>query len=250
MDCHIQLEERVSNQPTGYHRSGNVLLDRILGATLYSFAEGENEAGADRAVQDIADGLSAKGKTPYIIHLGPGHAPLGALGYVVAAREILEQINDSDLDIHEIVVATGSGATHAGLLFGLRAMGCHIPVKGICVRRSKEQQTPRIITRCQEISQLLDMDNPVKDSDIEINDDVLAPGYGTLNDAVLAAIKAAAHNEGIILDPVYTGRAMAGFLSRARQATADQNLMFIHTGGQPAIFGYEDALEPVLSDPL
>ncbi len=250
MDCHIQLEERVANPSSQYRRSGNVLLDRILGATLHSFPEGENEAGADRALEDIAGGLRAKGRTPYIIHLGPGHPPLGALGYVVAAREIFGQINETDLNIHEIVVASGSGATHAGLLFGLRALGCDIPVKGICVRRAKDQQTPRIINRCQEVADMLDMDNPVRNEDIEINDDVLAPGYGKINDAVLHAIKAAAHCEGIILDPVYTGRTMAGFLSRARQAKAGQNLMFIHTGGQPAVFGYEDVLGPMLSSSL
>jgi D-cysteine desulfhydrase family pyridoxal phosphate-dependent enzyme len=250
MECHIQLEERVPNTSPLYRHSGNVLLNRMLGATLHSFPQGEDEEGADRQLEEIAADLKARGKKPYVIHLGPGHPPLGALGYVVAAREIVGQINEAGPEFNEIIVASGSGATHAGLLFGLRALGCAIPVKGICVRRTKEQQRPRLISRCQEIAQLLAIDNPVSENDVDINDDVLPPGYGKINDAVLEAITLTAHREGIILDPVYTGRAMAGFLDRARKATNGQNLLFIHTGGQPAIFGYEADLAPMLSDSL
>jgi D-cysteine desulfhydrase family pyridoxal phosphate-dependent enzyme len=248
MDIHIQLEARVPNPSPLYYHSGNVLLDRIYGATLHSFPEGEDEVGADNNLEAIAEDLRAKGRVPYVIHLGPGHPPRGALGYVVAARELVEQMIETGLSFDEIVVPSGSGATHAGFLFGLRALGCTIPVKGICVRRTKDQQTPRITKRCQEIADLLEMENPVTSSDIDINDDVLAPGYGKMNDAVMEAITLSAHKEGIILDPVYTGRSMAGFLSRARQASSEQNLLFLHTGGQPAIFGYESDLEPMLSD--
>jgi len=169
------------------------------------------------------------------------------LGYVVAARELVQQISEQGFSFDEIIVASGSGATHAGLLFGLRALGCNIPVKGICVRRDKHLQRPRIIARCQEIADILHMSNSVDETDIDINDDVLAPGYGKMNEAVLNAIRLTAHKEGIILDPVYTGRTMAGFLNRAQQSQDGQKLLFIHTGGQPAIFGYEADLEPMLS---
>lgn len=248
MNCHIQLEERVPNASPLYRHSGNVLLDRMLGATLHSFPVGEDEAGADRQLETIADSLRNEGHKPYVIHLGPGHPPLGALGYVVTAREIIEQMNNGGPEIHEIIVASGSGATHSGLLFGLRALGSNIPVRGICVRRPKDQQVPRIVSRCQEIATLLEINNPVIDRDIDINDDVLAPGYGKMNDRVLEAIKLTAHHEGIILDPVYTGKSMAGFLEIARRADSGRNLLFIHTGGQPAIFGYEADLQPLLSD--
>ena len=248
MDCHIQLEERVPNPSPLYRHSGNILLDRMLGATLHSYPEGEDEAGADRQLEKIANQLGDEGKNPYVIHLCPGHPPLGALGYIVAAREIIHQMQAGTPGFDEIIVASGSGATHSGLLFGLRTLNCAIPIRGICVRRSKELQRPRIVSRCQEIADLLEIQNPVFESDIDINDDVLAPGYGKMNDAVLEAIKMTAQCEGIILDPVYTGKTMAGFLSRARKAKAGQNLLFIHTGGQPAVFGYETDLEPVLSD--
>ncbi len=250
MDCHLQLESRVPNPSVSYRHSGNVLLNRILGATLHAFADGEDEAGADRQLEAMATELSAKGRVPYVIHLGPDYPPLGALGYVVAAHETLEQISHGEVKFDEIIVASGSGATHAGLLFGLRALGSHIPVKGICVRRAKDQQRPRIINHCKNLAFLLGIENPVRGADIELNDEVLAPGYGKMNEAVSEAIQLAAHKEGLILDPVYSGRSMAGFLSRARQARKGENLLFIHTGGQPAVFGYEADLAPLLSRAL
>ncbi len=248
MDCHIQLEARVQNNHAAYNRSGNVLLSQVLGATLHHFDEGEDEAGADIRLEEIAEDLISQGKKPYVIHLALGHPPLGALGYVVAARELLRQLDDRDLKIDEIVIASGSGATHSGMLFGLRTLGSGMAVKGICVRRDKKLQFERIRHLCEEISVLLGVGNCVGEADIELNDDFLAPGYGKVNDAVLEAIELSAHKEGLLLDPVYTGRVMAGFLERARNARENQNLLFVHTGGQPAIFGYEMELQPILSN--
>ena len=161
MDCHIQHEVRVPKTDAAYLGSGNVLLEKILGATLHSYPEGEDEAGADRRLGEIADGLRDAGAVPYIIHLAPGNPPLGALGYVAAARELVGQMNEQDLVIDEIVVASGSGHTHGGLLFGLRALGCMIPVTGVCVRRDAAAQAPRIASRCREIADLLGTDSKV-----------------------------------------------------------------------------------------
>ncbi len=247
MECHIQLEARVANDSAIYHRSGNLLLSRILGATLHTYPHGEDEAGADQALEEIAESLRKSGRRPYVIHLGQNHPPLGALGYVVAAQELCQQM-EAGLGFDEIIVASGSGATHAGLLFGLRALGNKTPVRGICVRREAKAQTPRIAARCQQIADLLKMENPVQSGDILLNDEAFAPGYGQMSEAVIEAITLAARTEGILLDPVYTGKTMAGFIARARQATTAQNLLFIHTGGQPALFGYEDDLGPLLSD--
>ena len=220
MHCHIQLEERVAKQDPLYRNSGNVLLDRLLGATMHSYPHGEDEEGADARLREIAAGLEADGKRAYVIPLGPGHKPIGALGYVVAAREILAQAGEMGLDFDEVVVPSGSGNTHAGPLFGLRALGCTARVSGICVRRDAEAQRPRIVKRCAEIAELLGLDPVVAEDDVVLNDDFLAPGYGQLNDATRDAIELAAHGEGLILDPVYSGKAMAGFVDRARQAAA------------------------------
>lgn len=242
MECHIQLEERVRKSDAGYRNSGNVLLERMLGATLHSFPEGENEAGADRQLGEIADDLRRRGRRPYIIPLAPGHPPLGALGYVVAAHELLRQIDESGQSVDEVVVASGSGNTHAGLLFGLRALGSDIVVRGICVRRDAAQQTPRIRARCREIAGLLGIDSPVDDDDVVLDDAFLAPGYGLAGEATWRAIILGARTEGLMLDPTYTGKTMAGFIDRAEAATSASTLVFVHTGGTPAIFAYNDDL--------
>jgi len=248
MACHIQLEERVPDIDDTHRASGNVLLDKLLGATLHSYPQGEDEAGADRNIQKIAQSLKEQGKTPYIIPLSPGHPPLGALGYVVAAREILSQLMESNLPIDEIVVASGSTSTHAGLLFGLRALGSAIPVTGVCVRRPTLEQAPRIIARCKELAELLGIPNPVSDADIQLTDIALAPGYGQLNARTLEALKLAARTEGLILDPVYTGKVLAGLIDQLRKGAyaKEANVLFIHTGGQPALFAYEPELSKAL----
>ncbi len=239
MDCHIQLEERVAKKEPGYHHSGNVLLERMLGATLHSFPEGENEEGADRRLGEIADDLRKGGRRPYIIPLAPGHPPLGALGYVVAAHELLAQFAAGGLTVDEIVIPSGSGNTHAGMLFGLRALGCPIPVRGICVRRAAELQIPRIRERCVQIAELLGIEPPVSDGDVVLDDSFLPPGYGFAGEAVWSAILLGARAEGLMLDPTYSGKAMAGFVERARAAGPAGTLVFVHTGGTPAIFAYE-----------
>ncbi len=242
MACHLQLEERVPDPDETYRKSGNVLLDKLLGATLYTYPDGEDEAGADARIGELAEELKSQGKKPYIIPLSPGKPPKGALGYVNGALEILAQIDEQDLAIDEIVVASGSGHTHAGLLFGLRAVDSDLPVRGICVRRAADQQRPRIQDHCAQIAALLAVENPVNDSDIDLNDSFLAPGYGRLGDAAGDALVAAARTEALILDPVYTAKTMAGALARARTLGQGKRILFIHTGGNPALFAYADKL--------
>jgi len=249
MHCHVQLEERVAKSDPEYRNSGNVLLDRMLGATIHSYPEGEDEEGADRQVREIAAELAAAGRRPYVVPLAPGHKPLGALGYVDAAREILAQLRDQELRIDEIVVASGSGSTHAGLLFGLRAMGSAIRVTGICVRRAADIQRDRIAARCADIADLLGTARVVEAEDAITVDDYLAPGYGLLNAPTVRAIDLAARCEALILDPIYTGKVLAGAIRRAGETGPDHSLLFVHTGGSPAAFAYSAALTEAL-EPL
>lgn len=241
LGCHVQLEERVDHPSGTYRHSGNVLVTKMLGATVHSYPDGEDEAGADAQLGVIAAELKSAGKRPYIIPLAPGHPPLGALGYVVAAHELLGQFAELQLDVSAISVASGSGNTHAGLLFGLRALESSIKVEGICVRRSASVQAPRLLSRCDQIAELLEMDNPVGVGDIMVKDDWLAPGYGVASDEVMHAILKAARSEALMLDPTYTGKAMAGYLAGCRTDMATR--VFLHTGGTPGVFAYGEELQ-------
>ncbi|MDP6950080.1 MAG: D-cysteine desulfhydrase family protein [Arenicellales bacterium] len=243
LDCHIQLEERVGDTGADYRQSGNVLLDRLLGATMHTYPEGEDENGADANLNRIADQLRANGRRPYIIPLAPGHPPLGALGYVRAASELVGQLKDLEDEIDHIFVASGSGSTHAGLLFGLRSLNWLKPVIGVCVRRDRTSQQRRIKQRCEEIAALLKSDNPVKPEDIKITDETFEPGYGKLNDQTLEAIDLCARREGLLLDPVYTGKSMAACLNHVRNQDESLSTLFVHTGGTPGLFGYSRELK-------
>lgn len=248
MDCHIQLEERVAKADPYYRNSGNVLLDRLLGAELHSYPEGEDETGADRNLNMIADDLKKQGKTPYIIPLSPGHPPYGALGYVRAGYEIAQQMDRMALKFDEVFVATGSGNTHAGLLFGLRAVGIDVKLTGVCVRRDAASQRPRIEKRCEEIAALLQVSSPIAADDIRIDDSFLAPGYGKAGEGVMTAIFLGARREALLLDPTYTGKVFAAFLQAARKSAKSDNLLFIHTGGAPALFAYQSDFAEIFSD--
>lgn len=245
LDCQVQLEDRVPCMDDLHRNSGNVLLDRMLGATIHPYPDGEDEDGADASVSRIAESLRSQGRRPYIIPLSPKSPPLGALGYVRAAIELLDQIERRCLAIDDIVVASGSAFTHAGLLYGLRALGSDLPVMGICVRRDAGRQTERVAQRVRDIGDLLGMPVTHDPADIRLFDGVLAPGYGQLNRQVIEAISMTAQTEGLFLDPVYTGKAMAGLIALARtDGLSGKRILFLHTGGQPALFAYGDKVLP------
>ena len=236
----VQLEDRVPGKPDRYRKSGNVLLSQILGAEIINYADGEDELGADAAMHDKADQLKSEGKRPYIIHLSEGPPPLGALGYVDAAHEILDQGDDFDA----YVVASGSGSTHAGLLAGLRHKCSNARVVGSCVRRDATQQAPRISRVMKRLAELHPGASMVNEDDIRVWDGALAPGYGRLGELGQKAVRMMAHNEGLILDPVYTSKAFAAVLTLCESGEIAQGsrVCFIHTGGLAALFAYEDGL--------
>lgn len=235
----VQLEDRVQGKSDLYRASGNVLLSELLGAEILHYPEGEDEEGADAALHEKAEALKAEGRVPYVIHLSEGHPPLGALGYVDAAQEILSQ--GPDFDVY--VVASGSGSTHAGLLTGLRMAGSSALVIGSCVRRAASAQGPRIRRVCDRLADLLDQ-SPVKHSDIIVWDDALAPGYGQLGPASRDAMKTMAHFEGLHLDPVYTAKTFAAvqMLTASGDIPQGARVCFVHTGGLAALYAYQDVL--------
>ena len=173
MKAVIQLENRVPDTDDTYRQNGNVLLGELLGAEFMHFPVGEDEAGADQALHDRADELRAQGRAPYVIPLGIDNPPLGALGYIHAADEIARQAPDG---FDATIVATGSGQTHAGLIFGMRALGHRGRVYGICVRRGPAEQVPRITRLWKGLEKLLDYDLPFDHHDMLIWGGALAPG--------------------------------------------------------------------------
>ena len=250
MEIHIQLEDRVEGMDAVYRASGNLLLDRVLGATLHPFPEGEDEAAADAAMERRAEMLAAGGRKPYVIHSAPGHPPLGGLGYVAAAGEIADRARALGIGFDAVVCASGSALTHAGLLVGLRALGERAPVLGICVRRDAAAQGARVVQVAGALAAMIDRPDAFDAAGVEVSDAVHAPGYGRLNDSVREAMAAAAGHEGLLLDPVYTAKAMAGLIAHVHSGriAPGSRVLFVHTGGQPALFAYADSLGPWLSE--
>ncbi len=241
----VQLEERVAGASETYRANGNVLLDDLFGAERWAFPVGEDETAADAEVMRRAETLQAAGRRPFVIPLSPDKPPLGAVGYILAAQELLRQ----KPDLAAVVVASGSGLTHSGLLFGLKAMGWQGPVHGICVRRSADQQQARIAGHCARLGELLGVKNPVAAADIHVDDRMLAPGYGKLNAHTQAALKDCARLEGLLVDPVYTARTFAGVATLLSEAVLEPDLpvAVIHTGGIPALFAYQPELQEMLA---
>ena len=149
-----------------------------------------------------------------------------------------------------MVCASGSALTHAGLLTGLRALGERAPVLGICVRRDAASQAARVARVASALAAMIDRPDAFEAGDVEVSDVVLAPGYGRLNEPGREAMALAARHEGLLLDPVYTAKAMAGLIGHVRSGriAAGSRVLFVHTGGQPALFAYADSLGPWLSE--
>ena len=209
MDAHIQLEERVDGADDLYRASGNLLMDRLLGAVLHAFPVGEDETAADASLEQLARRLADEGRRPYVVHSGSGHPPLGGLGYILAAEEVVAQARSHGIGFDAVVCASGSALTHAGTLVGLRALGETTPVYGICVRRAAVGQRARVAQVAAKLAAMIERAAVFDAGDVEVCDTVLEPGYGRLNDAVREAMSLAARHEALLLDPVYTGRAMA-----------------------------------------
>ncbi len=243
MRCHVQLEDRVPLYDESYVNSGNTLLNKLLGAMVHTYPEGEDEEGADAQLGEIAEADRKKGFNPYVIPLGPGNPPTGGLGYVSCALELARQLDDIE-SFDAFVVPSGSGMTHGGFLVGLRALGIKTPVYGMCVRRAANLQAERIAGNCRNIEELLGAPAVVTADDVNTSDAALSPGYGQLNDATFEAVLMAARLEGLMLDTVYSGRALAGMVHLTNEGViaSGSKVLFLHTGGTPALFGYSEVL--------
>lgn len=235
MACEILLERRVREPEPGYEVQGNVLLDRMFGATLSFHEPGDMNARALARTEE----LRAQGRKAYFIP-GGGSNPVGALGYVDCALELLRQADETGLRIDYLVHATGSTGTQAGLLVGLEGANTGIPVIGISVRQPKARQEEAVNALTQATADFVGVKGGVDRSRVVAYDDYVGGGYGVPTPAMVEAVSLTARCEGILLDPVYSGKGMAGLIDLVRKGffRREDNVVFLHTGGATALFAY------------
>ncbi|MCU0910749.1 MAG: D-cysteine desulfhydrase [Rhodobacteraceae bacterium] len=240
MACHLLLEDRTGSRERDYTRNGNVLLDHLHGATT-EMRPGGLDMNAE--MEAVADRFRAQGRRVYTIP-GGGSNPTGALGYVNCAFELVGQANDRGLAIDRIVTATGSAGTQAGLVAGLRAIHAGIPVTGFGVRAPKDRQEESVFALASATAEKLGCPGAVRRADVEADCTYVGAGYGIPRDDTIEAIRLFAELEGILLDPVYSGKAAAGLIDYCRKGRFGRGelIVFLHTGGAAALFGYESVL--------
>ena len=234
--CHILLEDRTSKTDADYTANGNVFLDRLHGASIEYFPSNPDMNGE---LAKVAERMRAAGRKPYVIP-GGGSNTTGALGYVNAAIELVTQANDRGLRIDHIVHATGSAGTQAGLIAGLCGIHAGIPLLGIGVRAPKDKQEENVFKLAAATAEVCGAAGSVRREHVVANCDYVGSGYGFSTPASIEAIELLARLEGILLDPVYSGKGMAGLIDLTEKGhfRKGQNVVFIHTGGSVGLFGY------------
>jgi L-cysteate sulfo-lyase len=227
--CEVLLEHRIDEPSDDYMNSGNVLLDRIYGANIREYPDGTD---FDAAMRAVADEVHAAGGNAYIIPGGASNQ-IGALGYVNCAMELLGQANGNGLVVDHIVTATGSAGTQGGLIVGLKATNANIPLLGIGVNAPQDKQEQKVFDLACETADYIGVPGVVERVDVVANCDYVGDGY------VVARL------EGLLFDPVYSGKALAGMIDLVRKGHFDgaKNIVFLHTGGSAALFAYAGQLK-------
>ena len=242
MKCRLVLEERVPNSYKT-EAGGNNFLYKLLGVEKIKVVPG----GSDmmKAMLAVADEVIAQGRKPYIIP-GGGSNPIGATGYVACAEEILQQAFDQGVNFGRIVCASGSAGTHAGLVTGFHGNNSNVPVVGIDVSRPKELQEKLVYDLVQRTAAHVGLATEIPRDAVLCFGDYVGRGYSIPTPEMAAAVRLLARTEGILLDPVYTGKAMAGLIDLAHKGffRKGENVLFVHTGGSPALYVYmQDLLD-------
>lgn len=241
MECHILLEDRTGSNDASYILNGNVLLDRLHGATVSKRAGGTD---MNDEMDRLAESLQQDGKTPYIIP-GGGSNAIGALGYVNCARELTEQAAGIGLEVDALVHATGSSGTQAGLVAGLAAIQSEIHLLGIGVRAPQEKQEQMVFDLAQKTADHLGTGLTIDRTEVRANCNYVGPGYGLPTPGMIAAVKLLAQTEGLLFDPVYSGKGLDGLIDQVKKGYFDgmSDVVFLHTGGSVALFGYPETFD-------
>lgn len=218
---------------------GNFLLDQLLGAYVY-YAQDRQRS---EVAEEVVERLRAMGHTPYLIPLG-GSNVVGASGYVMAMEELADQMARQQLNFDFIVFGSSSGGTQAGMVLGAHAFGFRGRILGISIDESAETLKTQVAALATAAATHLGLGFVPLADRVEVNGDYAEPGYGVVTDTEREAVQLVAQREGILLDPVYTGRAMGGLIDLIRWGafTRGQRILFWHTGGMPALFAYNKAL--------
>ena len=237
LECHILLEDRTGYDDEAYVHNGNVLLDQLHGASI-SVRPADSDMNAE--MEQLAQLLRDDGSKPYVIP-GGGSNEIGALGYVNAAFELTHQANERSLRIDHLLHATGSAGTQAGLVLGMEAMNSGIPVYGVSVRAEKQKQEENVYGLVQRTAEFMGYSpDLVAREKVVANSDYVGPGYGLPTEAMIEAVKMLACYEGILLDPVYSGKGFSGLIDLVRKGhfKKGENVVFLHTGGSVSLFAY------------
>ena len=239
MECHVLLEDRTGSNDPNYNANGNVFLDYLHGATAEKRPGGVD---MNAEMETVADAMRKTGKTVYTIP-GGGSNATGALGYANCALELVYQANERDLVIDHLIHATGSAGTQAGLIVGLKAINAQIPLLGIGVRAPKPKQEENVYKLALATAEKLGCPGVVSREDVVANTDYVGAGYGIPAPSTIEAIEMFAQLEGILLDPVYSGKGAAGLIDLCRKGTfrKGEKIVFLHTGGSAGLFGYTSA---------
>lgn len=217
---------------------GNYLLDQLAGAEII-FTGSEDRSLVDRVLEQVANDLRRRGRQPYVIPRGGG-SPLGSVGYVQCMLELEMQCIAQRIHIHHLVCAAGACGTLAGLWLGATWLQASYRLWGLSVSRPREECLARIRSLATETAQILQLAPPPSSELPVVLEDYLGPGYGIVTPEAVEAIRLVARTEGVFLDPIYTGKAMAGLIDLVRKGTIGRNetVLFLHTGGTPALFAY------------
>ncbi len=241
LKCRLVLEERV---PGSYNpeASGNNFLYRLLGVEKIEVVSAGTDMAA--AMQKVADDVAREGRKAYIIP-GGGSNPVGATGYAACAQEIQGQLFEKGLNIDRLCVASGSAGTHAGLLTGFYGCNMNIPIVGVGVSRDPEDQEPLVYNLALKTAERLGVHQDIPREAVVSFGDYWRPKYSVPNKKMVEAVNMMAKTEGILLDPVYTGKAVAGLIDLSRKGyfKKGENILYVHTGGSPGLYAY---IRPIL----
>ncbi|WP_297486654.1 D-cysteine desulfhydrase [uncultured Cetobacterium sp.] len=237
LKCQMILEERVagSYKPEG---SGNNFLFNLLGVEETFVVPGGTNMMEE--LEKLAAKLEAEGRKTYIVP-GGGSNPIGSTGYVACAEEIMSQLFEKGINIDHMVIPSGSAGTHAGIIAGMVGVNGNIPVTGVSVNRNKELQTNAVWNLAKATAERVGIATEITKDMVQVTDEYVGPGYSLPSDAMVEAVQLLARTEGILLDPVYTGKVMAGLIGMVREGKfkKEDNVLFLHTGGSPALYAYE-----------